>query len=266
MGTDHPTAPERGAEPEELRPLARAVERAIAQGCGTLLHLATPLGREVYRRKADLAARLCPERGRLLDWGCGFGQMSRLLRNRGFEVVSYTIEPGAPSSWNLFLREGGLDVVWGKEPVRLPFGDAAFDAVLACGVLEHVEDERGSLAELARVLRPGGRLVLMMLPNRWSWSEFLARRVFGVAFHERLYTMKGARALLGEHGFRAREMWYWNALPKNLSVLPGPLRRPILARPGAWLALDGWLRRTAPFRWFSGAIEGVFVREGRGES
>ncbi len=49
---------------------------------------------------------------------------------------------------------------------RLPFGDASFDGVFLNEVLEHVDDERSALAEIERVLRPGGHLVVMS-PNRW---------------------------------------------------------------------------------------------------
>ena len=165
-----------GAESEEMAALACAVERSLTQGCAGLHHLSTPLGRANYLRKAEVVKNLKPDGGRLLDWGCGYGQMSYLLRNRGFEVVPYTIEAEEPSPSNSFLREQDLDVVYGEDPVRLPFEDESFDLVLSCGVLEHVEDENGSIAEIRRTLRPGGMFVVMMLPNEWSYAEFMARK------------------------------------------------------------------------------------------
>ena len=248
-------------EAEELEILARAVERSCAQGCATLQHLSTPLGREVYRRKADRVAALFPAGGRLLDWGCGYGQMSFLLRNRSFDVVSYTIETQEPNPWNLFLREVELDVIYGSNPIRLPFDDASFDVALSCGVLEHVEDERASLGEVRRVLRPGGKLIVMMLPNRWSWSEFLARCLLRLPHHERLYTMESMLRLLAAYGFSPLKTWYWNAIPKNLGFLPEGIRQRIASAAPALWALDTLLCRLPPFRWFSGVVEGAFLRD-----
>ena len=56
------------------------------------------------------------------------------------------------------------------------------------------------------------------------------------------------KAMLGEHGFRAAETGYWNALPKTRASCRATLRRGILlARQDAWFALDDRLRRTPPF-------------------
>ena len=52
-----------------------------------------------------------------------------------------------------------------NEQPRLPFDDASFDAVLSCGVLEHVPYEEGSVREIARVLKPGGHFFVYQLPN-----------------------------------------------------------------------------------------------------
>ena len=248
------------AEPEEMTALACAVERSLAEGCAGLHHLSTPLGRASYLRKADAVKRLNPDGGRLLDWGCGYGQLSYLLRNRGFDVVSYTIEAEEPSPWNSFLREQKLNVVYGEDPVRLPFEDESFDLVLSCGVLEHVEDESGSLAEIRRILRPGGMFVVMMLPNDWSFAEFMARNIFRASDHDRLYNIKKMESLLNRFGFQALETWYANTLPKNFTPLPERLRRLLGAHPLIWLGVEARLSRIPPVCWFSGVVEGAFVR------
>jgi len=247
-------------ESEELRILASAVERAIAEGCEWLGHLSTPLGREVYRHKADLIASLELPGKKILDWGSGFGQMSHLLGLRGFDAAAYTIDPETPTPWNLFFREGGLNVVYGEDPVRLPFEDGSFDAVLSCGVLEHVEDEGASLGEVARILPPGGAFIVMMLPNRWSWTEFLARHFLDMPFHDRLYTMGSMKRLLAGHGFRAEKTWRWNSFPKNLVFLPEGFRRRATAHPDRLIDLDRALSGVPPFSWMSGVVEGLFIK------
>ncbi len=249
-------------ESEEMAVLACAVERSSAEACCGLHHLSTPLGRANYLRKADIVKNLKPHGGRLLDWGCGYGQMSYLLRNRGFEVVSYTIEAEEPSPSNVFLRDQNLDVVYGKDPVRLPFENESFDVVLSCGVLEHVEDESGSLSEISRTLRPEGFLVVMMLPNEWSYAEFLARNIFKASDHDRLYSIKKMRRLLSRFGFQAVKTWYSNTLPKNLTPLPEGLRQSLGAHPHIWLGAEARLSKIPPICWFSGVVEGVFLRLG----
>lgn len=247
-------------EPEEMADLALAVERSLAEGCAGLYHLDTPLGRAGYLRKADIVKNLKPVGGRLLDWGCGYGQMSYLLRNRDFEVVSYTIEAQEPSPSNSFLREQDLNVVYGEDTVRLPFEDESFDVVLSCGVLEHVEDESGSLTEIRRILRPEGLFVVMMLPNEWSYAEFMARNVFRASDHDRLYSIKKMRRLLSGFGFEAVETWYSNTLPKNFTPFPERLRQLLGAHPHIWLRIEAWLSKIPSVSWFGGVVEGVFVR------
>ena len=247
-------------ECEEMAVIAHAVERSLAEGCIGLNHLSTPLGRANYLRKAGIVKNLKSRGDRLLDWGCGYGQMSYLLRNRGFEVVSYTIESREPSPSNFFLREQTLDVVYGEDPVWLPFEDESFDVVLSCGVLEHVEDESSSLLEIRRILRPGGLFVVLMLPNEWSYVEFMTRNVFKASDHDRLYSIKKMCRLLSRFGFRAIRTWYSNTLPKNLTPYPEALRQLLGAHPRIWLGAEVWLSRIPPVSWFSGVVEGVFVR------
>lgn len=65
----------------------------------------------------------------------------------------------------------------------LPFADATFDVAAAFDVIEHCADEAGAIGELARVLRPGGRLLAAVPAYQWAWSDHDVR-----AGHHRRYT------------------------------------------------------------------------------
>jgi len=111
---------------------------------------------------------------RVLDVGCGDGQISRLAARMGSNTVI-----GIDPTWNqvavaaeraggpAFARAGAAD---------LPFADGTFDAVVACLVFEHIRDVDSAIAEVARVLRPGGRFAfflnhpLLQTPNS-GWID-----------------------------------------------------------------------------------------------
>jgi SAM-dependent methyltransferase len=153
---------------------------------------------------------------RILDWGAGHGQMTARLLERGFEVRSYDYAPDEPAG-SKPLDSADAPVDHSPDPVALPYETDAFDAVLSCGVLEHVADPDASLEELRRVLRPGGRLYVYKLPNRWSYLEWIARPL-GLYYHgqlpdDRVYTAETTRAILERHGFDVRELRLMNMLP-----------------------------------------------------
>ena len=171
----------------------------------------------------DLAAR---RPGRVLDWGCGYGQVTALLRDRGIDVVPFdyredlrepTVEP--------LERFPAIEAHLSSKPVALPFDDDSFDTVLSCGVLEHVQDPDGSLEEIYRLLRPGGTFYVTNLPNRFSYTERLAR-LLGRYYHgqlpnDRVYTRRTARDLVERHGFDIRELRLAHMLPLTVG---GPAR------------------------------------------
>lgn len=114
---------------------------------------------------------------RVLDLGCGGGRHAFELYRRGAKVVAFdqnaeelaevermfqsmadTGEPPAGAS---------AEVVQG-DVLSLPFPDASFDAIIAAEVLEHIPDDAGAMAEISRVLKPGGRLAVTV--PRW-WPE-----------------------------------------------------------------------------------------------
>jgi SAM-dependent methyltransferase len=96
---------------------------------------------------------------RVLDVGCGEGQVARRLAAPGVSVVG--VDPAAAQLRVACLR-GGAPTYARADAVRLPFADASFDAVVICLALEHVDDFARALAEAARVLRTGGRFLLLV--------------------------------------------------------------------------------------------------------
>lgn len=237
----------------EIELLRTCARRSAAMGNAHVSNLLNRYSVYDYTLMADEIARTA--RGRLLDWGCGFGHMSYLLRGRGFDVTGLTAPDGnnLSDSWNLLIREQGLRVVVAEDEVRLPFADASFDAVLSCGVLEHVPDEAGSAREIARVLRPGGLFFVYQLPNAWSAAEWLSERLIGVA-HERRYRPREAERLLTEAGFAVRSRRHGSMVPKNLDRLPF-LRRLFDAGYRQVALFDALLARTPGVSAFSGTWE-----------
>lgn len=176
-----------------------------------------------YRALARrLAAR---DPGRVLDWGCGYGQVTALLREEGVDVVPFDYRPELPSPTVQPLeRFPEIGAHLSPDAVALPFDDGSFDTVLSCGVLEHVEDPDASLDEIGRVLRPGGVFYVTNLPNRWSYTEKLAR-LLGRYYHgrlpyDRVYTTGSVRDLLARHAFAVEELRRVHMLPLTLGGPP----------------------------------------------
>ncbi|MGH7732488.1 MAG: class I SAM-dependent methyltransferase, partial [Gemmatimonadales bacterium] len=96
---------------------------------------------------------------RALEVGCGEGQVARTLAATGAAVVG--VDPVASHLEVGARRGGGPSFVRGRADA-LPFADARFDAVVVTLVFEHLDPFEPAVAEIARVLEPGGRFVLVM--------------------------------------------------------------------------------------------------------
>lgn len=174
------------------------------------------------REYEQIADRIAAEHaGPVLDWGCGWGQVSHLLRRRDVDVVSFEYREGESHRIVQLEHFPDVEAHVSGEPVALPFPDDHFEIVLSCGVLEHVQDPAASLTELHRILRPGGRLFVYKLPNRFSYLELIARAL-GLYYHgklryDRVYDTARVLALIPAHGFRIEELRRINMLPLTLS-------------------------------------------------
>ena len=117
----------------------------------------------------------------VLDMGCGGGRHAFAVLRRGARVVAFDASldeldgvramAAAMAAAGEVPAGGELLCVEG-DALALPFDDASFDRIIAAEVLEHIPDDRGAIAELVRVLAPGGRIAVTVpsrFPERVNW-------------------------------------------------------------------------------------------------
>ena len=145
-----------------------------------VLHFETAIEEAVRAFAASLPGQAC-----LLDAGAGEGQYKRWFSRQRYTGVDLAV---GDASWNY----GGLDAL--ANLTALPFRDGAFDACINVVTLEHLKEPLAALREMGRVLRPGGRL-LLVAPHEWEVHQ---------APHDFFrYTRYGLEHLLSESGFEA---------------------------------------------------------------
>jgi SAM-dependent methyltransferase len=139
----------------------------------------------------------------VLDLGCGTGALLEPLRRRGYRPLGLDVRPEGLAS--VRARDPDAWLVQ-AEADRLPLRDGSVDAVVALDVLEHVDDGR-VLAEVARVLRPGGLLVASVPAYRWLWS-----RRDEDAGHLRRYGRRELERALADAGLAPAEVLRYQCL------------------------------------------------------
>jgi SAM-dependent methyltransferase len=169
----------------------------------------------VIRRQVSIFER-CQENLKdvhtVLDWGCRHAADACLVRIlRGAEVDLYGCDVDE-ARYHVFYEFANLKYSRLTHPYCLPYEDNFFDAVIGSGVLEHVPIDSESLKELYRIIRPGGCFIMTMLPNRYSYTEWL-NRVLQNPHHLRRYSLREARHMFIHHGFLPVRFGYHQVLP-----------------------------------------------------
>ncbi|MFQ5457118.1 MAG: methyltransferase domain-containing protein [Myxococcota bacterium] len=241
--------------------LDRAAERrkVIATARATrnpkLRHIAHDASVRNYQRIADEVAAGLPPGAQTLDWGAGKGHLTWLLANRGLAVTGYKVREGASKNIPFPVK-----IVFSREAERLPFDDASLDAVVSCGVLEHVPEPEASVAEIARVVRPGGRFFIYFLPSRWSYTERL-NDLRGVSDHPVKYSPALLADLLSRHHFALARVARANFLPQTLPRGSRTLQRMWDVLGPLWYGVDRLGSRLPGINLVCGVLEGVAIRD-----
>ncbi|MCR9219915.1 MAG: methyltransferase domain-containing protein [Alphaproteobacteria bacterium] len=157
----------------------------------------------------------------MLDVGTSTGTNLRMLRDAGYhDVTGLDMSDEAIR----YCRDKGLGDVRKGDICAMPFPDARFDAVLATDIVEHVDDDAAALAEIRRVLKPGG-LALLTVPafeQLWGAQDDLSH-------HKRRYRLPRFCALVEETGLEVERRYHFN----YLLFAPIWLARQIIRRSGA---------------------------------
>ena len=172
----------------------------------------------------------------VLDLGCGFGRHAYEALRRGASVVACDLgvdelrqvravagvmhDAGQVGPTDAGVGTVMLETANG-DARRLPFADGAFDRVIASEVMEHIDDDDTAMAELTRVLRPGGTIAVTvpsLFPEKVCWSlseDYHAPKAAGG--HVRIYHRQQIVAMLraagmvpsGHHRVHALHSPYW---------------------------------------------------------
>ena len=191
----------------------------------------------------------------VLDIGCGPGLMVDWLLSQGCTVYGVDVAAGMIEECeNRFANQPSAHFQLG-DIENMTFQDNFFDSVICMGVLEYLDHQQAAVAEMARVTRPGGE-VIVTVPSSVSpwrlWEEgiyipltrpfrsLLRRNKYRI--YHRSYRQREVAGLLSSHGLVPQEVVYY-----DFEVVPMPLDR-LFPLAASWIArrLEGlrnsWLR------------------------
>jgi ubiquinone/menaquinone biosynthesis C-methylase UbiE len=171
-----------------------------------------------YHLAYTTTCRLVADEASVLDWGGGSGHFSFFLNRSGYKTSIFSFSD--PQFVHSEISNGQIayTVADPGQPIRLPYSDNCFDAVFSIGVLEHVRetggDERASLSEIRRILKPNGIFLCYHFPSNGSWIEWLAAKL-GHYHHQHTYNRAQINTIF-DGILPITELQRYALLPRNM--------------------------------------------------
>ena len=174
----------------------------------------------------------------ILDAGCGTGanlqMMQKYGRAIGIDISSQAID---------FCHRRGIarDRAFAASVTDLPFVDCTFDLAVSFDVICNIPDDVAAVAQIARVLKPGGYFIVQLPAYQWLWS------MHDVAVgHQRRYSARDTRAKLTQAGFLVQRVLHTNTLLLPFAIIGRMHRRRTLDLGNAiesdlQMELPGWI-------------------------
>jgi SAM-dependent methyltransferase len=162
-----------------------------------------------FAARRDIIARLIerqaglPERARILEVGAGTGSNLELLMRYGRVDA---IEPDDQAR-ALAAARSGLAVKGGLLPDGVELENGAYHLIVLLDVLEHIPDDRGTLAALRSKLAPGGRVMVTVPAAPWMWSAHDAAH-----HHHRRYAAATLTKVFADAGYQVRYRSHFNTV------------------------------------------------------
>ena len=130
-------------------------------------------------------------RGKVLDIGCGLGEFLEMYRNSsGIDINPYCVR---------YCKEKGFDVKLGSA-TKIPYGSRTFSGIFCLCVLEHLKKPELAMKEMHRVLKKGGKLILIV-PTEAGYKKDKT--------HVRFWDKESLIGLLNKNGFRIKRISYF---------------------------------------------------------
>jgi SAM-dependent methyltransferase len=202
-----------------------------------------------YRARRQVLAALIrrkarpPAGGRLLEIGCGTGHNLEMLSEFG-QLDALELDDTARAVAEMRL---GRPVMDSPLPELRGVPQRTYDLVAALDVIEHIDDDEASIASIATLLKPGGKLVMTVPAHEWMWS---AHDV--VSHHKRRYSKRSLKKLIEGSPLRLEAMGYLNSL-----LLPAAIAERLASKARGKQDADLWL----PPRPVNAMLEMLFASE-----
>jgi SAM-dependent methyltransferase len=139
--------------------------------------------------------------GKMLDVGCGTGALMDDMKDSAQELWGVDISEQAIS----FCKQRGHTNLIQVDATEIPFSDNEFDTISAIGIIEHIDDDKGFVKELARVTKVNGTLIIVSSSFQFLWSMHdIANE------HIRRYYLRDLDRIMKDQGFKKIRSSHFN--------------------------------------------------------